>query len=144
MDQFKRRIVGFAFIEGLSMGWHCVACSGNRLGEIRCQISHSGSDEIKTVAGASFSYPFIERLIGTIRSECLDQTLFWTTADLEAKRQDFQEYFNVYRTHTLGGQLPEPNEETKRNKVRVVPMAKAFSQVISDTDCGMTLEFATS
>jgi hypothetical protein len=27
----------------------------------------------------------VERLIGTIRRECLDRTLFWTTADLEMK-----------------------------------------------------------
>jgi hypothetical protein len=27
------------------------------------------------------SHLFIERLIGTIRRECLDRTLFWTAAD---------------------------------------------------------------
>ena len=29
------------------------------------------------------SHPFVERLIGTLRRECLDRTLFWTTTDLE-------------------------------------------------------------
>jgi hypothetical protein len=66
--------------------------------------------EIKTVPGVPLSHPFVERLIGTIRRECLDQTLFWTSADLEAKLEDFQNYFNGNRTHTgLGGQLPEPS-----------------------------------
>jgi hypothetical protein len=38
----------------------------------------------------------------------LDQTLFWTAADLEIKLRDFQHYFNGYRAHaSLGGQLPE-------------------------------------
>jgi len=38
------------------------------------------------------------------------QTLFGTTADLEAKLWDFQHYFNGYRTHAgLGGRLPEPD-----------------------------------
>ena len=34
--------------------------------------------------------PFVERLIGTIRRECRDDTLFWTAADLETKLLDFQ------------------------------------------------------
>ena len=39
--------------------------------------------EIKTVPYVPLSHPFVERLIGTIRREYLDQTLFWTAADLE-------------------------------------------------------------
>ena len=34
--------------------------------------------------------PFVERLIGTIRRECRDDTLFCTAADLETKLLDFQ------------------------------------------------------
>jgi putative transposase len=47
--------------------------------------------EIKTVPYAPLSHPFVERLIGTIRRECLDRTL-WTAADLETKLLDFQRY----------------------------------------------------
>jgi hypothetical protein len=45
------------------------------------------------------SHPFVERLIGTIRRECLDRTLFWTSADLENKLLDFRRYFNDHRSH---------------------------------------------
>jgi len=31
-----------------------------------------------------------ERLIGTIRRECLNQLLFWTAADLEVKLSNFK------------------------------------------------------
>src|ERR1700730_17369472 len=31
------------------------------------------------------AHPFVERLIGTIRRECLDLLLFWTAGDLEMK-----------------------------------------------------------
>jgi len=41
----------------------------------------------------------VERLIGTLRRECLDSTLFWTTTDLEARLLDFQHYYNEHRTH---------------------------------------------
>ena len=58
---------------------------------------------------SSTLHPFIERLIGTIRREYLDHILFWTTADLEEKLVDFQNYYNGYRTHAgLEGRLPEP------------------------------------
>src|SRR5215469_13002594 len=54
--------------------------------------------------------PFVERLVGSLRRECLDRTLFWTTADLEAKLREFQEYFNEHRTHAgLAGRLPDSN-----------------------------------
>jgi putative transposase len=33
---------------------------------------------IKTVPYVPLSHPFVARLIGTIRRECLDRTLFWT------------------------------------------------------------------
>jgi hypothetical protein len=66
---------------------------------------------IKTVPYVLLSHPFVERLIGTIRREYLDQTLFWTAADLEEKLQIFQHYFNRHRPHSgLGGQLPQPAE----------------------------------
>ena len=39
--------------------------------------------EIKTVPYVPMSHPFVERLIGTVRREYLDRTLFWTTVDLE-------------------------------------------------------------
>jgi hypothetical protein len=35
-------------------------------------------DETKTVPYVPLSHPFVERLIGAIRRECLDRLLFWT------------------------------------------------------------------
>ena len=68
--------------------------------------------EIKTVPYVPLSHPFVERLIGTIRRECLDRTLFWTAADLEGKLLDFQRYFNEHRTHAgLDGRPPEPSPD---------------------------------
>ena len=67
-----------------------------------------GVMEIKTVPYVPISHLFVERLIGTVRREYLDQILFWTTIDLETKLLDFQHYFNAYRTHAgLDGRLPE-------------------------------------
>jgi putative transposase len=131
MDQFTRRIMGF--------GVHCGAVDGAALCRMfrRAIRGHSlpkylSSDhdplyqfhqwqanlrvlvvtEIKTVPHVPLSHPFVERLIGTIRREYLDRILFWTTADLETKLFDFQNFYNFHRAHAgLEGRLPEPTVE---------------------------------
>lgn len=63
--------------------------------------------EIKTVPYVPLSHPFMEQLIGTIRRECLDRTLFWNERDLEYKLADFADYYNRYRVHSsLHGSTP--------------------------------------
>jgi len=74
--------------------------------------------EIKTFPYAPLSHPFVERLIGTIRRECLDRTLFWTTADLEMKLLDFQRNYN--------------------GDSQFVPLAGAVSWTVSNTDRRVT------
>ena len=72
--------------------------------------------EIKTVPYVPLSHPFVERLVGTLRRECLDRALFWTTTDLEAKLLDFQHYYNEHRTHTgCKGRPPEPGVNVDRS-----------------------------
>jgi hypothetical protein len=89
--------------------------------------------EIKTVPYTPLSHPFVERLMGTIGRECLDRTLFWTKADLEAKLLDFQHFYNGYRTHAgLEGQLPEPIPEGPASPICFVRSAEALSRVVSD------------
>jgi transposase InsO family protein len=127
MDHCTRRIVGFGVhagaVDGVGL---CRMFNRATRGEMPPRYLSSDHDplfrfhrwqanlrildveEIKTVPYAPLSHPFVERLIGTIRRECLDRTLFWTAADLETKLFDFQRYFNGYRAHSgLGGQPPE-------------------------------------
>ena len=64
-------------------------------------------DEVKTVPHVPRSHPFVERLIGTTRRECLDHVLFWNARDLERKLGDFQGYYNEVRSHaSLKGYTP--------------------------------------
>src|SRR6185436_6224256 len=55
-------------------------------------------DEIKTVPNVPLSHPFVERVIGTMRREFLDQVLFWNARDLERKLAEFQVYYNGARS----------------------------------------------
>jgi hypothetical protein len=62
---------------------------------------------VKTVPYKKISHPFVERLIGSLRRELLDQVFFWSTVDLERKLQSFQLYFNHSRIHaSLDGNTP--------------------------------------
>lgn len=64
-------------------------------------------DEVKSIPYTPHSHPFIERLIGTVRREFLDQTLFWNAYDLGRKLAEFRVYYNRHRTHnSLGGDIP--------------------------------------
>jgi putative transposase len=126
MDQYTRRIIGFGIHPGVVDGmalcrmfkrairgagvpkylssdhdplFHFHQWQANlRILDIR---------EIKTIPYLPISHPFVERLIGTVRRECLDQSLFWTGGDLELKLDAFREFYNKYRTHAaIQGQSP--------------------------------------
>jgi transposase InsO family protein len=74
------------------------------------QLRIRGVDENKSIPYTPRSHPFIERLIGTIRREFLDPTLFWNAVDLERKLGTFKDYYNRSRTHaSLGGSTPRGN-----------------------------------
>jgi putative transposase len=52
------------------------------------------------------SHLFLDRLIGTLRREFLNQVLFWNARDLERKLREFQVYDNAARCHApLAGPL---------------------------------------
>ncbi len=114
MDQCTRRIVGFAVHRGVVDGVGlCRMFNRATRGQSSPKYLSSDHDplyrfrqwqanlrildvrEIKTVPYVPLSHPFVERLIGTIRRECLDRTLFWTAADQEMKLLDFHRYYNV-------------------------------------------------
>ena len=56
---------------------------------------------------AEAANPFVERHIGTVRCEYLDQLFFWNAADLNQKLARFRDYFNEQRVHQgLAGMTP--------------------------------------
>ena len=62
---------------------------------------------MKSVPYAPISYPFVERLIGTIRREYLDRIFFWNALDLARKLGEFTDYYNADRVHrSLDGTTP--------------------------------------
>lgn len=126
MDIFTRRIIGFG-VAAANLDGPGVCRMFNRAIARQSMPKHLSSDhdplfrfqrwlanlrileidEIKSIPGTPRSHPFIERLIGTIRREYLDQTLFWNQGDLERKLDSYEVYYNRYRCHTgLAGITP--------------------------------------
>ena len=126
MDVFTRRIIGFWIgkecIDGTSLcRMFNQAIAGKALPR-RLSTAHDPLfrfhrwlahlrvlevEEIKAVAYAPMSHPYVERLIGTIRREYLDRTFFCNSIDFHRKLKDFQNYYNVYRDHrSLDGTTP--------------------------------------
>jgi transposase InsO family protein len=126
MDQFTRRIVGFGVhagdVDGVALcrmfnkaistkGVPKYLSSDNdplfQYHQWQANINILDVDEVKSLPYTPCSHPFIERLIGTIRREFLDHTLFWNAVDLEQKLGLFKDYYNHSRTHaSLGGNTP--------------------------------------
>ncbi len=118
MDQYTRRIIGFAVHAGVLDGpIVCRMFSSIIGGATSPRYLSSDNDPlfafhqwnanlrilevtvVKTVPYVPLSHPFVERLIGTIRREFLDFVPFWNTHDLRRKLSDFQEYYNRSRVH---------------------------------------------
>lgn len=138
MDQYSRRIIGFAVHVGTLDGPSACrmlrqAISGAERLPATLSTDHDplfefhrwkanlrvlDIDEIKSVPYAPMSHPFIERLIGTIRRELLDQIPFWHSRDLERKLDQFRDYYNDARTHQgLSGVTPSSDKKFEGKNV---------------------------
>jgi hypothetical protein len=105
MDQCTRRIIGFGVHPAPAINGKALCYLFHKVTS-RNEIPHSlssdhdpvfrfhqwqanlrilGIHEVKRIPNVPVSHPFIERLIGTIRREYLDQLLFWNESDLERK-----------------------------------------------------------
>jgi putative transposase len=134
MDVFTRRIIGFGAelgsIDGVSVcRMFTNAIAGQPLPKhvstdhdplFRFQrwlanLRVRDIDEIKSIPYTPISHPFVERLIGTIRREYLDQTLFWNSLDLARKLEEFKIYYNHSRVHqSLDGVTPTERSGKRR------------------------------
>ncbi|MBT3867332.1 MAG: DDE-type integrase/transposase/recombinase [Gammaproteobacteria bacterium] len=119
MDQYTRRIIGFGVHAGNVDGpalcrmfnqatskqsWPTYLSSDNdplfQYHRWQANLRVLAIDEIKSLPHVPMSHPFVEQLIGSIRRELLDHTLFWTATDLGDKFREHQRYYNECRTHS--------------------------------------------
>lgn len=135
MDQFTQRIIGFSThksdLDGVAVCRmfnditfqqtrpKCLSSDNDPLFEYhrwKANLRVLDIEEIKTLPYTPISHPFVERLIGTVRRELLDQTLFWNSVDLQQKLNNFKDYYNQQRAHSgRNGKTPAGNDSKLLN-----------------------------
>jgi len=139
MDQFTRRIIGFGVHAGVVDGIAVCRMFNGAVSGTPTRVSTDNDplfefhrwkanlrildvDEIKTVPLVPLSHPFVERLIGTIRRDYLNQVPFWNATDLTRKLEAFQHYYNVQRVHSSLDGVP-PGSKAGNSRPRFARLA---------------------
>jgi putative transposase len=85
------------------------------------RVQDMGIREVLTAARAPWQNPFVERVIGSIRRECLDHYLILNEAHLRRLLRGYIAYYNTARPHqSLDNNSPQPREVHPPELGRVV------------------------
>ena len=81
--------------------------------------------EEKLIAPRSpWQNPYVERLIGSIRRECLDHVIIFSASHLRRRLAAYLEYYHQARTHrALEQDSPEPRPIERPDQGRVVELS---------------------
>ena len=65
-----------------------------------------GIDEVLTAPRSPWQNPYVERLIGSMRRECVDQVLVLSERSLQRILRSYIDYYQHWRTHLALGKDP--------------------------------------
>ncbi|MEX2172312.1 MAG: integrase core domain-containing protein [Pirellulales bacterium] len=88
------------------------------------RVQSLGIEEVVSAPRSPWQNPYVERLIGSIRRECLNHVIVLGEQHLSRILTDYFRYYNESRTHlSLDGNPPHPRdvEPPDRGKVIAVP-----------------------
>jgi putative transposase len=89
------------------------------------RVQTMGIREVKTAPRSPWQNPYVERLIGTLRRECLDQIVVLNEHHLRRLLRDYLTYYHRCRTHlSLEKDSPEsrPVEPLGGGRIAATPM----------------------
>jgi hypothetical protein len=85
---------------------------------------HMGIEEVLIAPQSPWQNPYVERLIGSIRRELLDQVIVLNERHLTRLLQSYLDYYHDYRTHRaldMDTPVPCPVQLPEFGRVRAVP-----------------------
>jgi putative transposase len=88
------------------------------------RVDHMGIRQVITASRSPWQNPFAERVIGSIRRECLDHFLILNEAHLRRLLRAYLVYYNTVRPHqSLDNNSPQPRvvEPSPRGRLIAVP-----------------------
>jgi len=90
------------------------------------RVAHLGIEQVLTAPRRPWQNPYAERLIGSIRRECLDQVMVFSEGHLRRLLANYLRYYHRWRTHlSLAMDCPEPRPVSPPERGSVV----AFPEV---------------
>ncbi len=85
------------------------------------RVQALGIREVKAAPRSPWQNPYVERLIGTLRRECLDHVVVLNETHLRRLLRDYLIYYHSARTHlSLGKDSPEPRPVERLDQGRIV------------------------
>jgi putative transposase len=93
--------------------------------EVRRQLKDMGIKQVLTAPRSPWQTPYVERLIGSIRRECLDHIVTINEESLRATLRSYFSYYHDSRCHlALGKDSPDTREVQPPERGVVVEIAK--------------------
>jgi Integrase core domain. len=75
----------------------------------RCRVHGLGTEEVPTAPRSPWQNPYAERLVGSVRRECLDHVIVLGERHLHRILRSYFSYYHRVRTHlSLGKDAPDP------------------------------------
>jgi putative transposase len=92
----------------------------------RSRVKSMGIEEVVTAPRSPWQNPFVERVIGSIRRECLDHVIIFNERHLRRVLSSYVQYHHEARTHlSLNKDCPQPRPVQPASAGKIV----AFPQV---------------
>ncbi|MGB2821632.1 MAG: integrase core domain-containing protein [Phycisphaerae bacterium] len=89
--------------------------------DFRDRIKHMGIDEVLIAFRSPWQSPYVERLIGSVRRECLDHVIVFNEEHLRRLLAEYFSYYHEARAHlSLDRNSPIPRAVEPRGSGRVV------------------------
>ena len=92
--------------------------------EVRARIKAMGIDEVLTAPRSPWQNPYVERVIGSIRRECLDHVIVLSERYLRRVLHAYLDYYHESRTHlslNKDSPVPRPIQPAETGKVIAFP-----------------------
>ena len=90
----------------------------------RQRVQHMGIEEVLITPKSPWQNPYVERLIGSIRRECLDHVIVLHERHLRRLLTEYLHYYHDWRTHRaldMDCPVPRPVQRPEVGSIREVP-----------------------
>ncbi len=90
--------------------------------DVRLRIASLGMKEVLTAPQSPWQNPYVERLIGSIRRECLDHFVILNARHLKGTLTSYFAYYQASRTHLgLDKQCPLARQVSRVGRIVKIP-----------------------